>query len=434
MATKIVLIGAGSIDFGKGQIVDILAAEDLRGRGIELVLVDIDQRALDTMMALAKRVADYVGSDIRLSAYTDRQVALKGANYVLAAVARKRMPLWEQDYRVPQSYGVRHILGENGGPGALFHSLRSLKLVIPICRDIETICPDAQFFNFTNPEARVLHAITHLTKVRATGFCHGFFAAEKVICRYLDRSPDDLEIISAGMNHFYTVLKVTDRQSGDDLTEEVFKRGLEDPQAPPLWRQMIEVFGLFSYPSDDHIGEYLAYGGDFGHGKWPYGRECRNIPLSGNELIFHAKPPVAPYASGETPLDDAFVEPSCEITVPIIADIELRRRMFRPSVNVQNTSGFVENLPRHAIVEVPAMVDGDGIHPMKVGPIPEPIAAIIRTHYAIHDLVTEAFHTGRKRPLLQALLLDPCIHSLHAARGILDDMLELQKDYLPELR
>ena len=429
--TKIVLIGAGSADFGKGQIVDIFAAKELRGRGVELVLVDINERALTTMLALAKRIANHIGSDLALSAETDRREALRGADYVLAAVARKRNELWEQDFRVPMAYGVRHILGENGGPGALFHALRSFELVVPICRDIETICPKARFFNFTNPEARVLHAISHLTRVDATGFCHGYFSAEAVVCRYLGKEPAKLKIVSAGMNHFYTILEVTDRDTGENLTREVRARGLSDSSAPPLWKKMIEVFDMFSYPSDDHIGEYLAFGAEYSGGKWHYGRESRPIPLSGPEVIPHAKPPVEPYARGELPIDDAYVKPSDELTVPIICDIELGREMFRPAVNVQNTEGYIDNLPRHAIVEVPAMVDGGGIHPVHVGSIPEPMAAIIRTHFAIHDLLTEAYRTGTKKPLLQALLLDPCVPGLRAAEALLDEMLMLQRDYLP---
>src|SRR5574340_254707 len=103
----------------------------------------------------------------------DRREALAGASYVITSVAIKRYPLWEQDFRIPLAYGFKHALGENGGPGALFHALRNSELMIPICRDIEKLCPEALLLNFTNPESRIIRAVADLTKVRAVGLCHG---------------------------------------------------------------------------------------------------------------------------------------------------------------------------------------------------------------------------------------------------------------------
>ena len=221
---KIVLLGAGSSSFGRGQIVDTLSSPELCGRHAEMVLVDEDEAALDRMARFAARVQDRTGTDVKLGATSDRRTALPGADYVVIAVARRRMELWEQDFRVPLSYGFRHCLGENGGPGALFHALRSLDLVIPICHDVERLCPSALVMNFTNPEARVLHAICHLTDVRAAGFCHGVFSAIQTLARCLERSEKELEITSAGMNHFYCILKAKDRDTGVDLLDEAVGR------------------------------------------------------------------------------------------------------------------------------------------------------------------------------------------------------------------
>jgi alpha-galactosidase len=137
------------------------------------------------------------------------------------------------------------------------------------------------------------------------------------------------------------------------------------------------------------------------------------------------------YALGHRPLDDSVLHPTGELTVPIICDIELNRDTFRPAVNVLNTEGYIENLSLRGVVEVPAMVDAQGIHPIRVGPLPEPFAAYIRTQFSIIELVTEAYRTRSKRLLLQALLLDPLVNSIVAAERMLDDMLELQKDFLP---
>lgn len=425
---KIVLIGAGSRSFGRGQIADLLHARELVGRNVTLALVDENADALGTMARLAERMRAHTGSDIRIESATDRAKVLSGATYVFTAVARKRMELWEQDFRVPLAYGFRHCLGENGGPGALFHAMRSLELMVPICRDIERLCPNAWLFNFTNPEARVLHAVSHLTKVKAAGFCQGVFSALESISRYLDRRIDELEIHSAGINHFYSILRMVDRESGRDFLPELVTKVVQDPKAPPLFRKMAEVFGVFTFPSDDHIGEYVSFGSEFMGVKWHYGQESRSVPLHDRG---RATGSLEEYADGTAPLDADILRTTGELTVPAVIDMELDRGSFRPAVNVLNTGGYIDNLPRGAAVEVPARIDAAGIHPVQVGAVPEPFAELMRRQIAINELTTEAYRTKSKKLLLQALVLDPVVTSVTAAERLLDDMLDLQKDYLP---
>jgi alpha-galactosidase len=427
---KIVIIGAGSHSFGRGQIADLLQAEELMGRGVELVLVDTDAQALDLMTRLAGRIKQHTGSDLAVESTVDRAEALPGADYVITAVAQRRMELWEQDFRVPLAHGFRHCLGENGGPGALFHALRSFKLVVPIARDVERLCPGALILNFTNPEARVLHAICHLTKARAVGICHGVFGALEAISRYLERPIEEFDVVSAGINHFCCVLSVRERATGAERLPELVEMAAADRSetAQPLFSKLAEVFSLFTFPSDDHIGEYLPYAAEFTGGKWPYGRESRPILPQADT----GESSLEAYANGERPVDDEPLRSSGEITVPVIADIELDRGAVRPAVNLLNTEGSIENLPRDAVVEVPALVDGQGIHPLSVGPLPEAFAAMLRTQCTINSLVTEAYRTRDRRLLLQALLLDPLVDSVRGAERLLDDMLRLQAEYLPD--
>lgn len=424
---KIVLIGAGSRCFGRGQIADILQEKALCGRNTELHLVDVDARALDTIVRVSHEIRRHTGSDVAIHATTDRTQALPGADYVFLAVARKRLEFWEQDFRVPLAHGFRQCLGENGGPGAVLHTLRSLHLILPICRDIERLCPHALVFNFSNPEARVLHAIHTLTRVRAIGICHGVFSALKAIERYLERSLEDLDIVSAGLNHFYCIVKAKDRRTGHDYLPELVRKATTDT-AHPLFRKMAEIFGVFSFPSDDHIGEYLSYGTEYHGVKWLHGLECRKVdaPLRPKFALN-----LEDYASGQKAVDRWLLRPSGEVAVPIITDLTLGRACRRPAVDVPNTEGFISNLPTNAIVEVPADIDGRGIHPVHVGDIPEGFAAAMRTQCTIQALLTEAYRTGSRQLLLQALLLDPVVNSIEQSEAMLDAMLKLQEDYLP---
>lgn len=191
---------------------------------------------------------------------------------------------------------------------------------------------------------------------------------------------------------------------------------------------MAEVFGVFTFPSDDHIGEYLPFGAEHSGVKWPYGQESR--PVSpGPEVPQFSD--LEEYTSGRRSLDPNVLRPSDELTVPIICDMELNRGTFRPAVNVPNADAYAENLPARGVVEVRAIVDTAGIHPLKVGSLPEPFAAYIRTQFSIIELVTEAYRARSRKLLLQALLLDPLVNSIAMAEKMLDDMLELQKDFLP---
>jgi len=453
---KIVLIGAGSREFSRLMMHDIVLDEALnREFEVEVVLVDINEKNLAFMLDYAKRCASYADSSVEFSATTDRKAALPGADFVLVCVAVKRMELWEQDFRVPLSFGIRHIYGENGGPGAIFHALRNLKIIMPICEDIERFCPDAYVFNFTNPEARILTAILRLTTLKAYGLCHGFYGGREQIARILERPVEELDVRSAGMNHFYHCYHASDRKTGEDLWPEIEKRLAADSsmlQAVPkyLW----DKFGVIGMGSSDHEGEYVAFAQEFFTPRWMFGIEHWKVPTSGGPITSYdrynswanamwdieeymksdARHRRDDYLTGRKPLDDMFVRYSGELAIPIICDLLLDRKEWRPAVNTLNTEGYIENLSPDACIEAPATVDSDGVHPEHVGSLPEGFAAQIRLQHSIQKLLVQGFAEKSRSLALQALLLDPVVDSADRAEKMFDCMLELQSDYLPELR
>jgi alpha-galactosidase len=171
----------------------------------------------------------------------------------------------------------------------------------------------------------------------------------------------------------------------------------------------------------------VRFGAEFTGIKWPYGLESRPVGQMQPGPRFE----LDSYLNG-APLDERALRRTGELAVPIICDIELDRGCRRDAVNVLNTEGYIDNLPRSAVVEVPAFCDGNGVHPISVGPILQAHAAFIRTQLSIQQLVTKAYQTRSKNLLLQALLLDPAVDSILEAERLLDEMLELQQDYLPE--
>src|SRR6266496_5052704 len=317
LAMKVVVVGAGSRQFGRGLFADLAMTTELRGHGLELSLVDLDERRLDRMTTLARRFAEHTGADYRIACTPEIRDALPGADFVVISVARDRYPLWEQDYRVPNAFGFKQILGENGGPGALFHALRSLNVLVPMCRTIEELAPNALVLNYTNPEMRVLHAIGTLTNVRAFGLCHGVFSAQQLAARYLEATRDDLHFTSAVMNHLYAVLSVVDKRTGEERMPEVIEKALADPKAPPLFRRFIELFGVMSYPSDDHIGEYVPWGAEYHDGRWLYGQEVRRpgAPMPDAEQPIEAE--MDAVIDGG-PMHETLLKRTNDLAVPVI--------------------------------------------------------------------------------------------------------------------
>ncbi len=451
---KVVIIGAGSASFGQGILTDLMISEELKEIDLNITLVDINEKALKRMYRFAGLLKEYHNSAVRIEATTDRKEALPGANYVITSVARERWKMWEKDFYIPISYGFRHIFGENGGPGAAFHTLRSLHLMIPIAKDMEKLCPDALLLNFTNPESRVCLGVSKLTNIRSVGLCHGPMATLEKISEILQKPQEEIDLTVGGINHFHWALKIQDKSTGEDLYPEIHKRLAESNyELDNLTRCLYDLFGLLTYPAASHTGEYVGFAFDVAGPvflKWGLGQVSQRIGAKASERVYtvEGKPQQPSYhlvseektreihriVEGKKPLTEEFAKPSGELAVPIICDIEFDRGRKELAVNVPNENFAVSNLPEDAIVEVPAIVNDEGVHPIKVGALPDAIAAICRTQISIQNLLVEAYRQKSKKLLLQALLLEPVVDSVTRAKAMMEEMLKIQAEYLPELK
>ncbi|OIO00924.1 hypothetical protein AUJ67_05065, partial [Candidatus Desantisbacteria bacterium CG1_02_49_89] len=435
---KVVVMGAGSLVFGRGMITDLLSDENLRKVDPAITLVDTDEKALDRMLGLSKLLKERLKSNAAISATPDRKKALEGADYIISAVTKRRMDLWEKDFFVPNSFGFRQAFGECGGPGAAFHTLRNLNILMPICKDAEQICPDAWFMSFSNPENRIVMGIKYLTKLKVMGMCHGVFGTRNAVARILGRKDEEVDITVAGINHFHWVLKAKDVKTGKDLLPEMNEKlSASDCGLAPLVKRMYDVFGLLPFPSPDHIAEYVAFGYDLTGPDWFTHQD--KVHASREEkhnygVFAQTYEDLNLMADGKKPVPDEMLRHSGEIATSVIASIELDRKKRELAMTIPNEGPAISNLPEDAIVEVPAVVDAKGIHAEKVGPLPEPIAAMIRTQITIQKLVIEAFRQKSKKILLQALALDPVVDSLDNAKEMMDQMIRIEEDFLPELK
>jgi alpha-galactosidase len=418
---KIVFIGAGSAAFGISLFQDIFSSRLLPGS--TLSLVDTNEESLDRMYRLATLLNKTTDGHVTIEKTTDRRAALAGADFVVNSVAIDRNRLWRLDFEIPKKHGIRHSLGENGGPGGLFFTMRTLPLIFDIARDVEEICPGALFINFSNPESRIILGLGKYTKLRVCGLCHGIFMSRWAISEIIGKAEEDIDCWGAGLNHFQWILHLRDRETGQDLYPLLReKEKTHDPVFQPLTRRMFHSFGRWITCSDDHMGEYVPFGWEGGEHGYDFDQDDKNrLFLKGwlEEVI-----------AGREPIPQNWLTRSSgERAVAVIAGVLHNQKKLIESSIVYN-QGAIPNLPSDLAVEVPVVADAVGLHPVSLGPLPEPMAKMLSLQAGVQQLAVEAAVHASRELALQALLIDPVMSSSDAALKILDELWEINRPYI----
>jgi alpha-galactosidase len=417
--TKIVFIGATSMSFGLSMLRDIFSSDELRGS--TLTLVGRNAQTLGKMTELAKLLNAKMGAGLIVEQTTDRRAAFDGAGFVVNAAAIDRNRLWKQDFEVPRKYGIRHTLGENGGPGGLFFTLRTLPLIFEFMREMQELCPKALFINFSNPESRIILALGKYSPIRALGLCHGIFMSQSDIAAIMGLPSEQVEVWGAGLNHAQCLLQIRHRATGEDLYPLLRTKERDfDPSFVPLTRRLFRAFGYWMTCSDDHLGEYLAYGWEGGEHGYDFAADERWRAEFGDALD---------RVLAGAPVPSDWLTPSGERGAAAIGGILHNKKRVLESGIVPNR-GAILNLPADAAVEVPVMADATGIHPISLGPLPDPIAKLLGTQVSVQELAVEAAVHASKEIALQALLIDPVVNSASAAVKLLDELWEVNRPYI----
>jgi alpha-galactosidase len=425
---KIVAIGIGSFSFGVELLRDLFQTEELRG--CQLALVDLDEDALRRMTGLARRLDGASGWQVEICPTVERAEALPGADFVVTSIEINRGALWRLDHEICLRHGVPSVLSENGGPGGLSHALRTVPPMVAIAGDVERLCPNALLLNYTNPEGRICLAIRRHTSVRAVGLCHGVAGTIPWVAGLLDREPSSVDLRAAGTNHFTWTVSLTAAATGEDLDPEFRKRLAElPPEERPLSRLLFDRFGLFPTTGDNHVGEYIGWAAEvIGSTGYDFNQaaDYRRMALE----------KIDGWAAGDKAVEKLLAGPSREARVGmavtrIMADVLAGGSGRRPSFNLPN-EGYIENISRDAVVEVPGLVEGGRVCGVPVGPLPGPIASMLQNEVEIQKLVVDAAVTGSRDLALQALLIDPVVNSARKAEALLDDILTSHAKYLPQ--
>ena len=456
---KIVCIGAGSAVFGLTNLASIIRSKRLRGS--EVVLVDIDEAGLEMMTKLAHKMNDAWDAQMTIWGTSNREEALPDADFVVVSVqVGQREEVWELDWQIPLRHGVRQPYAENSGPGAFAHTARNTPLILAIAQDMERLCPDAWYLNFTNPMIRLTWVVERYTSIKVVGLCHQLLWAHAMAVAVLaDRwdltfpegyhvhtgyenwenlvmgimaGVQRLDIKAAGLNHFSWAYDIRDRETQEDLYPLLRERWFNHMRRDfePLTRELFEIFGMFPTPSDSHLCEYLAWTHDPTTEPW----KKYDLKLQGWEGNLRRradrKAKAAAYVNGELPIDE-LKQGYSEGVPEIVEAITFNDNHYHQQLNLPN-NGLIPNLPADAIVEVPGVISSFGIRGLNFPPLPEGIAELCRRELALSSLVVDASVKGDRDLALQALLLDPMMNDIDRARAILDDFLTTFAEYLPQ--
>lgn len=450
MSKKIVLIGAGSAMFTQGLVADLCQPPDLVP--YELALVDIDPDALAVAEGLSRRLITVKGAAITISVSTERRDLLAGADVVLMTVGVGGRRAWEQDVFIPRKYGIFQPVGDSVMPGGISRAMRMIPALVAIAKDVQELCPNALFINYSNPLTANCWAIRQETGLPVIGLCHGAFQVERALAVIAGAPPDEVTSIAIGLNHltfFYdlrwkgrdlwpvirnkveTELRPTDKglpypDAGDTFNDEPIG-------ANPFSWTLFQDYGGYPSANDRHVSEFFPE--RFPGGQY-YGMTLGKDAYSFEDIIAWGDSIYADMraqALGEKPLDKQLLERQVgehEQLLDILASVEYdQRRIFY--ANLPN-KGAVPNLPHDAILELPCVAMAGGLRAIHFDDFPDTLAAIINRKLSSIRLTVEAALTGDRNLFIEALLTDGAMTNRDTAATMMNELLEAHRAYLPQ--
>jgi alpha-galactosidase len=428
---KIAMIGAGSTVFAKNLLGDILSFPELAESHI--ALMDIDEERLRTSAIVAKKVGEAVGAHPKITTHTNRKEALEGADYAINMIqVGGYKPGTVVDFEIPKRYGLRQTIADTLGIGGIMRALRTIPIMLDMCHDMEEVAPDITFLNYVNPMCMNTWAVTKATKVKTVGLCHSVQGTAEQLSEDIGVPIDEINYLCAGINHMAFYL--TFERNGESLYP-LIRKVAEEGRIPDWNRVRYEMFarlGYFVTESSEHFAEYCPH---FIRRDRPELIERFNVPL--DEYIRRCENQIAGWHEMKAKYEsDAPIEVhrSHEYGSLIIHSLEtgIPRVIYG---NVAN-EGLITNLPQGCCVELPVLVDKNGLQPTKIGELPPQLAAIMQTNVNVQYLTVEAALTGKKEHVYHAAMLDPHTAAeltLDEIWSLVDDLIEAHGDYIPPL-
>ena len=431
---KITFMGAGSTVFAKNVLGDSMLTPSLEDSVI--ALYDIDPQRLEESYLMLTAINNNLGNKARIEKYCgveNRKAALRGAKYVVNAIQVGLYdPCTITDFEVPKKYGLRQTIADTLGIGGIFRALRTIPVMMDFAHDMEEVCPDAWFLNYTNPMAMLTGAMQRYTGIKTVGLCHSVQVCAESLLKSVGMEDDpDVQTKIAGINHMAWLLEIT--KDGKDLYPEIKARAaaLTEKHNNMVRLEIMKRFGYYVTESSEHNAEYMPY---FIKDKYPELIDRFNIPLDE-----YPRRCIRQIADWEKRRDELTKDPHLTHTrtheyASYIMEAMETGVPYKIGGNVLN-NGLITNLPRNACVEVPCLVDRSGVTPCYVGDLPEQCAALNRTNVNVQLLTIEAAMTRKKETIYQAAMMDPHLQSELSIDDIVslcDDLIAAHQGWLPE--
>jgi alpha-galactosidase len=435
----ITLLGAGSTVFAKNLLGDILSYPELRDCTIRLH--DINEERLATSNVVAHRVAEFYGASPKIESSLDRRQALDGADYAISMFqVGGYKPGTVTDFEIPRKYGLRQTIGDTLGIGGIMRGLRTIPVLLDMCADMEELCPDVTFLQYVNPMAMNCWAIARASSIRTVGLCHSVQGTAEQLAEDIGVPIDEINYLCAGINHVAFYLRF-ERQAGG-VTEDLypliraagergdFAAGYRDC-ANKVRYEVLKHFGYFVTESSEHFSEYTPW---FIKRDRPDLIEKLGIPL--DEYLERCEVLIAGWEAGRAALEAGKLELSHERSNEYGSGIIHSMETGQPRVIYGNVAnhGLISNLPDGCCVEVPCLVDKNGIQPTAVGTLPPHLAALMRTNVNVQELTVEAALTGKREHIYHAAMLDPHTAAeldLDQISSLVDELIDAHGDLLP---
>lgn len=436
---KITFIGAGSTVFARNVIGDCMCSEALRDS--TFALYDIDGERLKESHTILEAMRHTLGGYGKIECYLgveQRKNALRGADFVVNAIQVGGYdPCTITDFEIPKKYGLRQTIADTLGIGGIMRALRTIPVMEDFARDMEEVCPDTLFLNYTNPMAMLSGYMQRYTGVTTVGLCHSVQVCSKDLLKDLDmedRIEGRRELI-AGINHMAWLLEIKDKD-GNDLYPEIKKRAAEK-MADPDYKNKVRLdyinhFGYYCTESSEHNAEYNPF---YIKSKYPELIDRYNIPL--DEYPRRCINQIDAWKKEYAELMENGVKEhnrSSEYASHIMEAV-VTNHPYQIGGNVLNSNHLITNLPAEACVEVPCLVNGHGVQPCYVGALPVQCAAMNMTNINVQLLTIEAARTKKKEHIYQAAMLDPHTSSeldIDTIKKMVDELIEAHGSYLPE--
>ena len=446
---RIVFIGAGSTVFARNLMGDILSFPELSSSTI--VLHDINEERLRTSEIVGHKIVETLGVSATIEATTDRRAALAGANYVITMFqVGGYKPSTVIDFEIPKKFGLEQTIADTLGVGGIMRGLRTIPVMLDICRDMEELCPDALLLNYVNPMSMLCWAISRASTIKTIGVCHSVQHTAHQLAEDLGIDAETIEYRCAGINHMAFYLEFQQRIGSQvtDLYPRIAERanvfpmptrgdversdGGFDGLSDAVRYEMFKRLGYFVTESSEHFSEYVPW---FIKGGRPDLLDRYGIPL--DEYPRRCERQIEGWESLRNRLENPDarlrVVQSMEYGSGIIHSREtgVARTVYG---NVPNR-GIISNLPDDCCVEVPCVVDASGITPVTIGALPPHLAALMQTNINVQSLTVEAALTGKREHVYHAAMFDPHTAAeldLDQIWSLVDELLDAHRGMIPE--